>query len=274
MARHDVQAAMISYPIGDRRVEFNIVSPPDWTVDGTNYFYEPEVVNVISKVVRKDDFVIDAGANLGFFTMILSRLVGDKGLVMAFEPDTKIYRELVENVEANNFMNVMCSDTALWNSDCEKEFWVYPKSGYSSFVPYDESTPCLVRARKLDTLLQAFPPPRFMKLDCEGSEQWILYGTEQTLRRGVHCVVVELNYEMMDDFGFSKTAVREFMTALGYHMFIISVRDPVTDEYKLVRVEPDQELIIRCKDEDRARVVNVMFSRSLDPLATGEIGHG
>jgi len=266
---------MISYPVGDRRVQFEIVAPPGWIVDGTNTFYEPEVVNIISKVVRADDFVIDAGANLGFFTMIMSQLVGKDGLVMAFEPDPKIFAELNQNIYANQFTNVITSDLALADDDCEADFWVYPKSGYSSFMPYDESVPHKVQVRKLDTLLQAFPVPRFMKIDCEGAEPWILRGAEKILRRGVDYIVTEMNYEMMEDFNLSKTDMREFMHSLGYHMFLISLRDQEADEYKIYHVPPDQPLIIECADEARARVVNVMFSPYLDPLATERnISHG
>jgi FkbM family methyltransferase len=256
---------MIVFPIEDRQIEFTVASPSDWKIDGRNIFYEPEVVNIIGKVVRKGDFVIDGGANFGFFSLIMSQLVGKDGLVMAFEPDPTVYNQLMDNVDANGFKNIACSDVALWNEDCEKkEFWLN-KTGYSSFGPYDDSTLHMVRTRKLDTLLQLFPAPRFMKLDCEGAELWILYGAQETLRRGVDYIIVELNYALSEQFLLSKTALREYMASLGYNMFLISVRED--NDYKMIKVDPDLPLIIKCS-EDKVPVVNVLFSRLEDPLAT------
>lgn len=248
------------FPVGNRKVEFEILTENHCNT-GLEYFYEPEVVNVIAKVVRPGDLVIDGGANFGFFTMMLSRLVGPDGLVLAFEPDPKIYGELSENIDGNNLSNVRRFQMALWNEDGEKEFWVAPQSGYSSFFRYVPSERKVVQARKLDTLIGDWPVPRFIKLDCEGAEPWILYGAEETLRKGVDCVVVELNYSLMEQFGIPNEMVRTFMTSLGYDMFVISVKDAETGRYKLIHVEREMPLIVDCVDKDRARAFNVMFCR-------------
>jgi len=263
---------MINFPVGHRRVQFSVVHPDNWESDSRSVTFEPEVVNIISKVVRPGDFVIDAGANFGFYSLVMSQLVGQSGMVMAFEPDPRIYGQLVVNVEANKFDNIVYSDMALWNEDCDKEFWLHPLSGYSSFGAYDESEMHMVKARKIDTLCQAFSPPRFMKVDCEGSELWIMYGAEQTLRRGVEYIVAELNYELLDQFHLGKTWLREYMAKLGYHMFVINIKED--GEYKLHRLEADQFLTINCRDPDAARMINVLFSMYPDPLATERICHG
>lgn len=259
---------LVNFPVGDRRVEFAVPSRPNMGADG-NPFYEREVLNVIAKVVRPNDFVLDAGANYGYFTLIMARLVGPKGWVMAFEPDPVAYEELRQNIEANGLQNVTYENRALWDRDGEKDFWVYPKSGYSSFGKYEGAYKTVVETRTLDTILQFLPPPRFMKIDCEGAEPWILHGAEETLKRGVHSIVAELNYNIIESFGQSKTLLREYMASLGYHMFLISVTEG--NEYKTVRVLPEQELVIRSDDPTRARQVNVMFSRLSDPLATERI---
>jgi FkbM family methyltransferase len=278
LPRDDGKAApvieIMSFPVGERRVQFSLPSDPEWASKGRSLYYEPEVVNIISRVVRKDDLVIDAGANNGFFTLLMSQLVGRAGLVMAFEPDPNAYKELAFNIEINGFHNVVASDVALWDCDGEKDFWIYPKSGYSSFSKYTGSERRVVQTRKLDGLLTGFKAPRFMKLDCEGAEPWILRGAEDTLRRGVDYVIAELNYEIIDSFGQSRTLLRDYMASLGYHCFLISVKEPDCDDYKIVRLEHGIELTLRSECETRARQVNLLFSRRSDPMATERNGYG
>src|SRR5580700_7501265 len=62
---------------------------------------EPEVCNLMVRVSRPGDYVIDGGANIGFFTVLLSKLVGLDGHVLAFEPGQNNFFKLQENVKLN-----------------------------------------------------------------------------------------------------------------------------------------------------------------------------
>ena len=48
--------------------------------------YEPDVSNFLVRVLREGDTVIDVGANIGFFSVLSSTLVGDSGKVVSFDP--------------------------------------------------------------------------------------------------------------------------------------------------------------------------------------------
>ena len=97
--------------------------------------YEPEITNVIERFAEPGDCVIDAGASIGFHTCFMSKLVGESGLVLAFEPQLESYKHLLQHVHvANKLNNVACLRTALWKFDCpELELWSMSEIGYSSF---------------------------------------------------------------------------------------------------------------------------------------------
>ena len=51
--------------------------------------YEPAITKVIESIVNKGDCCLDIGANIGYFTLMLAKLVGPTGKVFAFEPDPR-----------------------------------------------------------------------------------------------------------------------------------------------------------------------------------------
>ena len=68
--------------------------------------YEAECVRLINAAVEPGDVAIDAGANIGFFTTLLSRWVGENGRVAAIEPDFDNLRLLRLNLDENGCDNV------------------------------------------------------------------------------------------------------------------------------------------------------------------------
>lgn len=195
--------------------------------DGHPFGYEPEVINVIERFVEPGDCVIDAGASIGFHTCLMAKLVGEEGVVLAFEPQLESFKYLAHHVHvANQLNNVACFRMALWKFDCPAlELWSVEDIGYSSFHRYMDAVGSeMVEGRALDTLLVA-DHPRLIKIDCEGTEAEVLCGAQRILERGVDCVVLELNYHLFEHTGRTDRVIREYMAALGYDMFLISMAD-------------------------------------------------
>ena len=65
----------------------------------------------MKKYIRKGAIVLDIGANIGFYTKILSELVGDNGKVYAFEPDKTNFGYLMKN--AGHLKNVVFINKAV-----------------------------------------------------------------------------------------------------------------------------------------------------------------
>ena len=58
----------------------------------------------MSRVVKPGDYCVDVGAHIGYFTLLLSRLVGETGYVLAFEPGTNNLPKLKRNLELNHMV--------------------------------------------------------------------------------------------------------------------------------------------------------------------------
>ena len=208
---------------GEQIAAFFFAEDSPWFGHDGNLNYEPEVVDAMCRFVKPGDKVIDAGANIGFFTLLLSQLVGSDGSVMAFEPHPETYGELICALHFNAVNNVLPNEIALAQADGHALLWALPRdsSGYSSLWPMFGATARSVQMRALDSILAPDWRPRLIKLDCEGAEEAILRGAERTLRLGVDCVIVEFNFTMMRQTEQSEATIREYLDALGYQMFLL-----------------------------------------------------
>ena len=214
--------------------------------------HEPEVAEAMEKFIRPGMRCVDCGANEGYFTAFMAHLVGPTGLVIAFEPDYVVYERLAENV--GDLPHVTVRRELLWSVNCPAEFWRSLESGYSSMFQYADVSveSYMVSARSLDTLILA-PQPDFIKVDCEGADEYVLRGAEQILRKGVECVTAEINFHINSKMHSSEKSFREFMNGLGYDFFLLEHgRRPFL-------MEPQYRL--KAGAVGHVNCVNVMFAK-------------
>src|SRR5262249_518253 len=74
--------------------------------------YEPYETDLVLGLAREGDVVVDLGANLASYPLLLARQVGPSGKVFAFEPDPDNFALLARNVEANGYQNVVLINKA------------------------------------------------------------------------------------------------------------------------------------------------------------------
>jgi len=68
--------------------------------------WQPDVTSYLLDTIEPGQTVIDVGAHIGYFTIIMSRLVGNAGQVFAFEPDPHNFALLQKNLRLNRVHNV------------------------------------------------------------------------------------------------------------------------------------------------------------------------
>jgi FkbM family methyltransferase len=119
------------------------------------------------QIVRPGATVVEAAAKIGAHTVELARLVGDRGVVYAFEPQRLPFQTLCGNVALSSIANVRCHQVALG----EKSNWPVAKGGSSD----DEPAPVVA----IDDL--KLPACHLLKLDVGGSELAAIRGAAATI---------------------------------------------------------------------------------------------
>jgi FkbM family methyltransferase len=149
------------------------------TIQAFSRFYEPETKALLNKILGEGGVFIDAGAGVGSFTLIASKIVGNKGLVVAFEPVPRNYLALLENLRTNNIGNVIAVPYALWDQNGYLEIIVPPHSGKASakFKTHFTGLEVMgqgirVRAVTIDYIVNLLRIRRLdlIKIDVEGAE--------------------------------------------------------------------------------------------------------
>jgi FkbM family methyltransferase len=160
---------------------------------------EPDVQKALGELLQPGDVALDVGSNVGFFTLIMARLVGPSGTVVAVDPVPANARAVGKNARLNGFSNIRVCEVAATDRPGEVELLVSETSAFSrvaGLVRDDNVASCIVvEGRPLDDLIDGreVPVPSLVKIDIEGAEIAALRGLERSLRRHRPKVLCELH---------------------------------------------------------------------------------
>lgn len=130
-------------------------------------------------LLRPGDVFVDAGANIGSFTVLASRVCGATSI--AFEPDPGTMESLKRNVAINGIDDrVITHELALGARNGEITFTT-GRDTTNRVAGADDGPMRTVRLATLDSVLDGHTPS-FIKLDVEGWEAQALAGAAATLR--------------------------------------------------------------------------------------------
>jgi FkbM family methyltransferase len=144
--------------------------------------YERDKVELLSRFVKPGMVAYDIGANAGYYTLLLSRLVGPSGKVYSFEPLPANLVNLTHHVLENRLANCHVVQGAASDRDGLASFQIAASSSMGSIGGGDSALQ--VSTFTLDSLVAGagLPPPDFVKLDVEGAEGLVLAGAVGILR--------------------------------------------------------------------------------------------
>jgi FkbM family methyltransferase len=159
--------------------------------------WEPEVVEIVKQQVISGMTVLDLGAQSGFYSLLLSKLVGRQGNVIAFEPLPANYRLLEENLKLNAITNVTVERSAVAERSGEIDF-AFPINEPSlvagPVLESDNRGTFSVSSVSIDDFfLERRLPVHFIKMDVEGAEVSVLRGAKRTLEEFHPILAIELH---------------------------------------------------------------------------------
>lgn len=189
-----------------------------WRFEVLAGWSEVESIAWCRRLVRPGMIVIDAGAHIGYYTRLFSRLVGRGGKVYAFEPHPDNFALLAGNAARPNV--VRCA-AAVGASSGTATLHLSPgSSNHSLHAGYTESRGVLaVEQVALDDWLAAgrIGAVDFVKLDVEGGEPGALAGMAKLLQASPRAaLLVELNPQALACGGVSAADFVRKIRELGF----------------------------------------------------------
>jgi FkbM family methyltransferase len=177
------------------------------------------ITTLMQKLLRPGMTFVDAGANIGYFSVLGSRLVGPTGRVYAVEPDPSNLAILRANLERLDCTNVTVLPVAAWFEPAELDFH-RPADGAVARVGQDDGSGLRIQADRLDALVEG--PVDYLKVDCELTDYVVVQGAEGLLREQPSMLVsVEFHPWDASHLGHSPAEVLEGYRSMGLHPYEI-----------------------------------------------------
>jgi FkbM family methyltransferase len=212
-------------------IEFHIFHPPQhighkilrkiaWWIHRTRW--EPNNdCQVFVSHLREGMTVMDVGANLGLYSLLISRAIGPSGKVYAFEPVPEIFARLKEHIALNNATNVIPVPIAL--SDEKGKAKMSVRGGESSLFRRVSDEFVEVQVERLDDFVEREKIERVdaIKIDVEGAELKVIRGADKTIRRDKPILMVEIQAATLQAAGTTPEELFENIISYGYNAFVI-----------------------------------------------------
>ena len=169
---------------------------------------EPETVEWIETNFEKGDVALDIGANIGAYTLIMSKLLGDSGMIYAFEPGWPNFYRLCKNIALNNCQHNIVPINMALSSQKRIDVMNYQDLEFgSSLHTFDKPVDFVGEKFKpeitfhtisysVDLFAKEFKlaPVNHIKLDVDGLESEIINGAKEILNnQACRSLMVEFN---------------------------------------------------------------------------------
>jgi len=186
--------------------------------------FEKEETELVKNLIQKEDVVLDIGANIGYYTVLLSNLVGNEGKVFSFEPGLENFNILKKNIFSNNIQNSILENLAVSDSSIETKLFLSDGPGghriYHSNYCTDNFE--VVNTITLDNYFKDNPIKErisFVKIDVEGAEFGVLRGMKSLLKNKNIKILLELYGPFIREFGNEPNQLFLFLRGYGFKIY-------------------------------------------------------
>lgn len=204
------------------------IDPTDALGLRTNKVFEKFETELVKKEVKSGDIVLDIGANIGYYSLIFSRIVGPKGRVFAFEPDPNNFALLRKNIEINNLQNVTLIQKAVSDVSKPISFYlcnynhaqhrIYPSSRCNETITVESITIDEYFSGK-----EFHDKINFVKMDVEGAEYDVIEGMKKTLKLNPNLkMLCEFSPKQIKEHGLEPENILDQLVRCGFKIYPIT----------------------------------------------------
>lgn len=153
--------------------------------DKYKYISDYSDIKKIKEIIGEGSIVIDAGANVGFYTRLFSKIVGNTGLVIAFEPNLKNFEILKERT--GNLKNVRIENAALSDKSGKLDLYISEDLNvdHQTYDSGESRNKIQINAFSLDDFceMNGIKKVSFIKMDLQGYDAIAFRGMEKTIKK-------------------------------------------------------------------------------------------
>ena len=214
-----------------------------------NYFSQNETSEqlLVSKLVKPGMLVFDIGANIGDYSVLLSKLVGYSGKVYSFEPTSSTFNKLQERLTQLKCNNVYPLHSAIYSDNTQIELNEFPENlsawnsigrpqmldpqGSGQYVSIVNTE--IVEAITLDSFCKNNEIQKidYLKVDVEGAETDVLQGAIELLRKKSICFIqFEISQKMLEGLNRNAKSTFDILIEYGYECHRITKNGDIGEE--------------------------------------------
>ncbi len=184
---------------------------------------EPEQTSAFVDTLKNGQVFFDIGANVGYYTILGSQLVGSQGRVFAFEPAVRnlayLYQHTILNKASNvTIISAACSDTvSLTLFSVGPNFAMGHLTNNMRLEAAATEPAFPVPTVTVDAIVQLLGvSPDVIKIDVEGAELSVLKGAQATLRKAKPTIFLSTHSDTL------RSTCLEYLEGLGYTFEVLS----------------------------------------------------
>lgn len=190
----------------------------------------PEHAQVLLSLPYTDgDIILDIGANIGWYSIVLRNNIKQKVKIFAFEPEPQNFQLLEKNISNNDVNNIVPVNKAVAEKTGHSLlFLYYPKnSGRHSLLDINPQTKKSIRVEttKLDDFLKNqgidFQKIKMVKIDIEGYEPFALKGATELLQY-LPYLFIEFSPGLMRNANYDPAKFVKELADFGFKFYSIN----------------------------------------------------
>ncbi len=209
--------------------------------------YETSEQLLVRKIVKSGMVVFDVGANIGDYSILLSKLVNESGRVYSFEPATDTFNKLQKRISQSNFNNVSLTQKAVYSNNSQIEFNEFAEdfsvwnsigkpqmlnpNGSGKYVPIVNTE--IVETVTLDFFCKSNNIQKidYLKIDVEGAESDVLQGcTELLENKAISFIQFEISQKMLEGLNRHAHSSFDILVKNGYECHRITRSGDIGEE--------------------------------------------
>lgn len=191
--------------------------------------YEDSDLTVLKKLLNPGDMVIDGGANEGYVSLFLSKIVGDNGKVFSIEPNEENLDYFKKNIELNSIKNIVVIKKALSDKCSDISYYCNANEGawgsvIKSVIPGSPQKVIMTKGDTLDNISYEYnliDKISLIKLDIEGNELKAFLGAERLISTSRPHLFFEVNLTFWSHLPESVDTLFNFLKSKGYELFTV-----------------------------------------------------